>query len=105
MPSSLLFLAPVCGNWQTIPVQRYLEVLFSPAEFSALKGWNLAGTVCVVFDVLRATTSMMAALAHGASRIFPAGSIAEALELRRTHPGALLAGEREGLRIRAALTG
>ena len=93
------------ANWQTIPVQRYLEVLFSPAEFSALKGRNLAGTVCVVFDVLRATTSMMAALAHGASRIFPAGSIAEALELAGAHPGALRAGEREGLRIRAALTG
>ncbi|MGD0813621.1 MAG: 2-phosphosulfolactate phosphatase [Verrucomicrobiota bacterium] len=82
-----------------------LEVLFTPAEFSALKQDELAGTVCVVFDVLRATTSMLAALDRGALRIFPVAEIAQALELQRGHPGALLAGEREGVRIRAAQTG
>ncbi|MGP8201548.1 MAG: 2-phosphosulfolactate phosphatase [Limisphaerales bacterium] len=82
-----------------------LEVLFTPAEFSALKQDELAGTVCVVFDVLRATTSMLTALAQGALRIFPVAEIAQALELQRFHPGALLAGERDGVRIRAAQTG
>jgi 2-phosphosulfolactate phosphatase len=82
-----------------------LEVLFAPAEFSALHPRDLPGTACVVFDVLRATTSMIAALAQGAARIFPAGEIAEALELQRLHPGALLAGERDGVRIRATQTG
>ena len=90
----------------TLPgMQANLEVLFTPAEFSALKPHDLADTVCVVFDVLRATTSMLTALSRGAARIFPVKEIAEALELRRSHPGALLAGERDGLRIRAAQTG
>jgi 2-phosphosulfolactate phosphatase len=82
-----------------------LEVLFTPAEFSALNPRDLPGTACVVFDVLRATTSMTAALAQGAVRIFPVRKITQAMELQRRHPGALLAGEREGVRIRAAQTG
>ncbi len=82
-----------------------LEVLFTPAEFSALKQHELAGTVCVVFDVLRATSSMITALARGAVRIFPVREIAQALQWQRRHPGALLAGERDGVRIRAAQTG
>ena len=39
-----------------------LEVLFSPAEFAALQQRDLSRTVCVVFDVLRATTTILAAL-------------------------------------------
>ena len=42
-------------------MQSTLEVLFAPAEFAALKDRDLANTVCVVFDVLRATTSMLTA--------------------------------------------
>jgi 2-phosphosulfolactate phosphatase len=86
-------------------MQANLEVLFTPAEFSALRPEQLPETVCVVFDVLRATTSMITALAGGALRVFPVTEIAQALELRRRHPDALLAGERDGLRIRAAQTG
>jgi 2-phosphosulfolactate phosphatase len=82
-----------------------LEVLFTPAEFSALTQHELAGTSCVVFDVLRATTSMITALARGAVRIFPVSEISQALELRHRLPAALLAGERDGVRIRAAQTG
>lgn len=82
-----------------------LDVLFSPAEFSALKPADLADTVCVVIDALRATSTMVTALEQGASRIFPATDIPEALELKRAHPQALLAGERHGVRIRADQTG
>src|SRR5438093_182723 len=32
-----------------------LEVLFAPAEFAALSQRELSQTVCVVFDILRAT--------------------------------------------------
>src|SRR5262249_17947241 len=59
----------------------------------------LNGTVCVVFDVLRATSSMVTALANGAAAIFPVAEISEALALRRDRPDLLLAGEREGVRI------
>jgi 2-phosphosulfolactate phosphatase len=86
-------------------MESNLEVLFTPAEFSALQPHGLAGVDCVVFDVLRATSSMLTALANGALKIYPVGAIADALALRGSHPGALLAGERDGVRILAAQTG
>jgi 2-phosphosulfolactate phosphatase len=82
-----------------------LEVLFTPAEFSALPGRDLSGTHCVVFDVLRATSTMLTALASGAARIFPVCEISEAIRLRADHPDALLAGERDGVRILAGQSG
>jgi 2-phosphosulfolactate phosphatase len=81
-----------------------LEVLFSPADFMALERRDLSETVCVVFDVLRATSSMMTALANGARSIIPVAEIDEALALRQGKNDLLLAGERDGLRIRAAQT-
>jgi 2-phosphosulfolactate phosphatase len=87
-------------------MESNLEVLFTPADFDALKNRDLSNTVCVVFDVLRATTSMLTALNHGATKIFPVREISEALALQRgLAPAALLAGERDGVRIRAAQSG
>jgi 2-phosphosulfolactate phosphatase len=83
----------------------HLEVLDTPAEFSALAGQELPDTVCVVIDVLRATTSMVAALDAGAAALLPVDSIPEAIEARRQDPALLLAGERHGLRIRANQSG
>jgi len=85
--------------------ERTLEVSFTPADFAALEARDLSETVCVVFDVLRATSSMVTALAHGARVIIPVTEISEAMALRRQHPDLLLAGEREGLRILGTLTG
>lgn len=82
-----------------------LEVLFTPADFVALKDRDLSGTVCVVFDILRATSTMLTALGNGATAIIPVTEIAEALAMRARQPEVLLAGERDGLRIRAAQTG
>lgn len=82
-----------------------LEVLFTPAEFSVLPQRDLSQTVCLVLDVLRATSSMVTALAHGAAAIKPVETIAEALACRQQDPRILLAGERQGLRIRAEQTG
>jgi len=84
---------------------KLIEVLFSPAEFDALAARDLSGSVCVVFDVLRATTTMLTALESGAQAIIPVADIPEALGLRRARPEILLAGEREGVRITGALTG
>ena len=84
---------------------RTLEVLFTPADFGALKHRDLSTTTCVVFDVLRATSTMATALANGAAAIIPVEEIAEALALRKRQPGLLLAGERDGVRIQASLTG
>lgn len=82
-----------------------LEVVLSPAELPGLRERDLSETVCVVFDVLRATTSMISALANGAEAIIPVAEISEALAIRQNTPDVLLAGEREGLRIRSGLTG
>jgi 2-phosphosulfolactate phosphatase len=82
-----------------------LEVLLSPAEFAPLAHRDLSQTTCVVIDVLRATSTMITALANGASAIIPVESIAEALAVRQRQPGVLLGGERHGLRIRAAVSG
>ena len=84
---------------------KTLEVLFTPADFAALHRRNLEETVCVVFDIFRATTTMITALANGAEAIIPVSEISEALALRRQHRQTLLAGERDGLRIRGELTG
>ena len=83
---------------------KSLEVLFTPAEFRSLPQQDLSGACCVVFDVLRATSTMVTALANGAAAILPVEEIREALAARAHYPNALLAGEREGVRIGPALT-
>jgi 2-phosphosulfolactate phosphatase len=84
---------------------KSLEVLFTPADFGALKNRKLDDTLCVVFDVFRATSSMVTALANGAEAIIPVGEISEALAIKHQSPAVLLAGERDGIRISAALAG
>lgn len=82
-----------------------LEVLFTPADFEKLRKQELRDAVCVVFDVLRATSSMVTALANGAKAIIPVEEISQALALRRQDSRLLLAGERHGVRIPADLSG
>ena len=75
------------------------DAALTPADISRLPERDLSGTTCVVFDVLRATSSMITALANGAAEIFPAKTIEEARALREKMPDALLGGERHGERI------
>lgn len=86
-------------------MMEYLDATFSPADFAALRERDLSDTACVVFDVLRATSSMLTALAHGAEAIVPVEDIPQALQWKQKHPEVLLAGERDGWRIHAGLTG
>jgi 2-phosphosulfolactate phosphatase len=86
-------------------MSRKIEVLFTPAEFRALRQRELRDAVCVVIDVLRATSTIVTALANGAQAVIPVEEISEALALRQKRPDVLLAGERDGLRIGAQLTG
>jgi 2-phosphosulfolactate phosphatase len=76
-----------------------VDAVLHPSEFSHLAKRGLEESVCVVFDVLRATSSMVTGLSSGVSRILPARSIEEALKMRVGNPGALLGGERHGDRI------
>lgn len=82
-----------------------VEVLFTPSEYSELQNRDLEDTTCVVFDILRATSTMVTALAQGAESIIPVAEISEAVSQGRAQPEILLAGERCGLRIGAELTG
>lgn len=82
-----------------------VDVIFTPAEYAGLGQRDLRRTVCVVLDVLRATSSIVTALAHGAAAVLPVVDIPEALAVRRARPEVLLAGERDGVRIRAAVSG
>lgn len=84
---------------------RRIEVSFTPADFEALRTRDLSHTACVVFDVLRATSSMVMALANGAREVLPVAEIQEAVQVYSTDPSVILAGERDGLRITAALSG
>lgn len=82
-----------------------IDVLLTPADFNVFRQRDISNSVCVVFDVLRATSVMVTALANGADGIIPVEEISEALELRRQRPDVLLCGERDGLRIGRELTG
>jgi 2-phosphosulfolactate phosphatase len=76
-----------------------IDCALCPAEIDELPARDLSDATAVVFDVLRATSSMITGLAHGATEIFPVRTIGEALELRRQMPDAVLGGERNGDRI------
>jgi 2-phosphosulfolactate phosphatase len=70
-----------------------IDVLFTPAEFESAR---LEGAAAVVIDVLRASTTIVEALAAGASAVVPVVGVEEARAL--AGPGTLVGGERGGLR-------
>jgi len=82
-----------------------IETILSPAELTSLAKRDLTHTTCVVFDILRATSAFVTALQNGAKEIVPVSEIAEAVARRREQPDVLLAGERDGVRIQAGLSG
>ena len=75
-----------------------IDVAFTPAGLSQTE---LHGRVVFVIDILRATTTMCAALSNGARAIIPVSSTEEALRLAQTigSTDVLLAGERNCVRI------
>src|SRR5208283_2215084 len=82
-----------------------IDAILTPAELPALAKRDLRDATCVVFDVLRATSTFVTTLHNGAKAIIPVSEIAEALAIRQKQPDILLGGERDGVRIRAAQTG
>jgi 2-phosphosulfolactate phosphatase len=75
-----------------------LDVVFTPA---GLASQEVQGRTVFVIDILRATTTMCAALHHGARALIPVASAEEALRLAQTlaSDDVRLAGEREAVRI------
>jgi len=66
-------------------------VAFLPSEVA-----NLANSVCIVVDVLRASSTIVTLFERGCPRVLLAGSVSEGRRLAK-EGGLLLAGERNGL--------
>jgi 2-phosphosulfolactate phosphatase len=64
-----------------------------------VEGARSARGIAVVIDVFRAFSVAPHAFDRGAARVLPVGEIAEAFELGRRFPGALLAGERHARKL------
>jgi len=75
---------------------RDLTICYLPSQWRALKGEQLRMSACVVIDVIRATSTIVAALAHGAAGVQPVADVSDAFVLKARDPAALLAGERGG---------
>jgi 2-phosphosulfolactate phosphatase len=76
---------------------KNLTLCYLPAQWRAIDEALRRESVCVVIDVIRATTTIAAALAAGATGIRPVASVAEAEALKSANSSRLLAGERHGL--------
>src|SRR5207247_2142285 len=75
-----------------------IDVYFTPLGLGA---GDLGGRGIVVIDVLRATTTIVTALANGAKAVIPAATSEEAVRLAShlEKDGVLLAGERRSVKI------
>ncbi len=67
------------------------------AVLLAGQGFDYTRSVCIVVDVLRASSSIVTLLGRGARPLVAAGSIEEARRLHQKLAGCLLCGERGGL--------
>jgi 2-phosphosulfolactate phosphatase len=80
-----------------MPLARQIDVFLLPALADP---GELAGRTVVVIDVLRATTTIVSALAAGATQVVPCQDIADARNLAIELPQPLLlGGERRGKQI------
>ena len=70
-----------------------LEVCLSPA---LLHLYQTAGSVVVIIDIFRATSTITAALHNGAKSVIPVASVADCIAIGKATPDSLTAGERDG---------
>jgi 2-phosphosulfolactate phosphatase len=73
-----------------------LSICYLPARWKVLNAAQLADSACAVIDVIRATSTIVTALANGASGVQPVAEVSDAFVLKARDPEALLAGERGG---------
>src|SRR3954462_14714023 len=74
-------------------VKPRLEVCLSPA---LLHLYDTTGSVVVIIDIFRATSTITAALHNGARCVVPVASVAECIALGVNTPNSITAGERDG---------
>jgi len=73
-----------------------LTIFHSPEQWRAIPDDQLAGSVAVVIDVIRATSTIATALAQGAASVVPVAKVEDAFAIKARNPEAILAGERGG---------
>lgn len=73
-------------------VRRTVEVCYSPNDYPLYKSDH---DIVVIIDVLRATSAIVAGMAHGVKSIIPVSSLEEAFEYKRK--GYIVAAERGGM--------
>ena len=78
-----------------------LHTVFSPR---LLDLYDLSGTVVVIIDVFRATSTIATALHNGASRVIPVDSVEQCIRIGND-TGGITAGERDGKVIPGLLYG
>jgi 2-phosphosulfolactate phosphatase len=74
-----------------------IDLALCPSEIQRFESTDLSQTTAVVFDVLRATTTMITGLEHGVNQFFPVETVEMARGRKAQDPDVLLAGERGGL--------
>ena len=74
-----------------------IQVALCPSEIRRISATDLSGVTAVVFDVLRATSSIITGLAAGVEAIIPVRTVEEARERKLKNPDLMVAGERGGL--------
>ncbi|HEX6565834.1 MAG TPA: 2-phosphosulfolactate phosphatase [Chthoniobacterales bacterium] len=78
-------------------MNSFIDVALCPSEIRRFESIDLSDTTAVVFDVLRATSTMITGLEHGVERFFPVETVEAARAYKVQDPRLLLAGERGGL--------
>lgn len=73
-----------------------IDLVFTAAD---AERFDFGNRIAIVIDVLRATTTMLAAFEAGATEIYPAATVEEARERKRILGDAWLCGERHGFRV------
>jgi len=78
-------------------LNSFIDVALCPSEIRRFESIDLSETTAVVFDVLRATSTMITGLEHGVERFFPVETVEAARARKVQDPSLLLAGERSGI--------
>jgi 2-phosphosulfolactate phosphatase len=78
-------------------LNSFVDVALCPSEILRFESIDLSDTTAVVFDVLRATSTIITGLEHGVERFFPVETVEAAKALKIQDRSLLLAGERGGL--------
>jgi 2-phosphosulfolactate phosphatase len=76
-----------------------LTICYLPVQWRALETGQLHASACAVIDVIRATSTIVTALAQGALSVQPVATVEEAIALKNANPETLLAGERGGVAL------